>query len=121
MGNKYVLGDKEKTFLLEWSAIRKKGKASYILTRGSLFGLIIFNFWVVVTIVEINMSDFKLALYTWESFLKSCTIWFTLEFLLGFVIAIWCWKGREEMYHHYVFGHLSLLEILELRSAKVKR
>lgn len=109
------LGDLEKSFLLNWAAIRKQGKAKFILTRGSLLGFLIFNFWLIVTIVEIFMlSDLELAQYSWESFIKKCLLWFTLEIMLGFALAVGSWKANEEKYHHYVLGHLSMLEILEL-------
>jgi hypothetical protein len=94
------LSEKERTFLIKWSAARTKGRVRYILTRGSVFGLLLFGIWLVATVVEINMSDYEMALFTWESFRRRCIMWFILEMLIGFVIAFSSWKGKEEKYYY---------------------
>ncbi|WP_377566691.1 hypothetical protein [Paenibacillus chungangensis] len=100
MGGKLGLGEKEISFLTKWTDIRKGGRVRYITTRGSLLGLILFAIWLVITIIEINISDFEKAVFTWDSFVRQCITWFVCEFIIGFIIANQSWKSREEKFHY---------------------
>ncbi|GAA3409127.1 hypothetical protein ACFFNY_08900 [Paenibacillus hodogayensis] len=92
------LSDKELAFLKRWSSIRKKGRARYIGSRGFLIGILLFAVWFVITMIEINTSEFEKALYTQyvSAFVKKCVIWFVSYMIIGCVIASGMWKQKEE-------------------------
>lgn len=95
-------GPKEEAFIRRWTAIRNRGKARYIMTRGSLTGLLLFAVWLIVTLIEINMSEFQKALYTADpgTFLGKCIIWLVCYSAMGVLLAASRWKGNEEKYHY---------------------
>lgn len=91
---------RETDFLTKWSSIRGKGKARFILTRGSLLGLLLFAVWLVVTIIEINVSDFEKAAFSWDVFIRRSVTWFICEMVIGLVLAISIWRGKEEKFRY---------------------
>lgn len=98
MNESIGISKKEKSFLDKWSVIRTKGKLRYIITRGLLHGLLLFSVWFVVTLLEIQMSEFKQALYSPEYLMKRSITWLITYLLIGIVIANGSWKGKEEKY-----------------------
>ena len=60
---KLGLSDKDSLFLKKWSRTRAKGKKKYVLLNGIMFGVLLFLVWLVVTLIEINVSEFQKSLY----------------------------------------------------------
>ena len=69
-------------------------------TRGVCGGLLLFAVWLIVTFIEISMSEFLQAVYTPEELQKKSLIWFTAYLLIGFVLSTGRWKGMEEKYEY---------------------
>jgi len=90
--------DKELLFLKKWSRIRKKGRLKYVITRGFTLGLLLFSIWLIITIIEISMSEFEKTLYFEQlsNFIEKCVIWFICQMALGFILANGMWKRKEE-------------------------
>ncbi|MDF2925974.1 MAG: hypothetical protein K0R57_4888 [Paenibacillaceae bacterium] len=94
------LGPKEQNFLNKWSKIRRKGMVRYIITRGFLYGLLLFAVWLIGSAIDIRLSEFEQALFTWSQFLRSCVLWFIVELLIGFTLSFQSWRGRESKYRY---------------------
>ncbi len=90
--------DKDLKFLDKWSRIRGQGRIRYIITRGIGLGLLLFLMWLIVTIIEISMSEFQKTLYFehFSNFIEKCMIWFCCYMTLGFILANGIWKRKEE-------------------------
>lgn len=91
---------KEQSFLKKWSVIRKKGKLRYIIIRGLIHGLSIFSVWFIVTLIEVQMSEYKQALYTPEYLMKRSMTWLITYVLIGLVIAQGSWKAKEDKFRY---------------------
>lgn len=100
MSRSIGLTEREKKFIRKWSAIRAKGRTRYVWTRGICGGLLLFAVWLIVTLIEISMSEFLQAVYTPEELQKKSLIWFTAYLLIGFVLSTGRWKGMEEKYEY---------------------
>lgn len=98
----FGLTEREKTFLMRWSRIRKSGKLRYIVTRGLGFGLMLYGIWFAITILEISSSEFERAVYfdNIQNLVKKCAIWFVCYMTYGFIVSVTLWKKKEEKYEH---------------------
>ncbi|MCQ6561184.1 hypothetical protein [Paenibacillus mendelii] len=92
--------DRERAFLARWSEIRKKGRIRYTISRGGLYGLLLFGVWLAVTLIELNLSEFQQAIWTRDAFIRQCVIWFVCEMLIGGVLAHQGWKAKENKFKY---------------------
>lgn len=100
MSDSLGIKESEKSFIKKWSVIRKKGKLRYVFTRGLFYGIILFIIWLIVTLIEINMSEFKQAIYTQDYMIRRSITWFLVYLITGLVIARGSWKAKEEKYKY---------------------
>lgn len=100
MSGDLQLSDKEARFVARWSAIRAKGKRRYILLRGFTMSLLLFAIWFVVTLIEVQFSEFQSALFTWSDYMNRSLIWLVCYHLIGFTLAFSAWKGRERKFDY---------------------
>lgn len=91
---------KEERFVARWSSIRERGKLRYIVLRGVVGGLLLFAIWFGVSLLEIRLSEFKSALFTWPDFLNRSLIWFVCYQLIGFTLAFSAWRAKESRYDY---------------------
>ncbi len=99
MGKNIGISDRDRRFVQRWTAFRAKGRIRYTLGRGVLLGLGLFAVWLLVTIIEIALSEFKLAMYQqhpWDYLGKSCVIWAVCYQIIGVVLANGMWTKKEE-------------------------
>jgi len=94
------VSDKEKAFLARWSTIRQRGRILYTISRGCLYGLLLFGVWLTVTMIEINLSEFQQAIYSRDAFIGKCVIWFVCEMLIGGILANQSWKAKENKFKY---------------------
>lgn len=99
---KLGLSDKELLFINKWSRTRAKGKIRFIITRGIIYGCILFLVWLVVTLIEINVSEFQKTLYYEHPshFVKRGFIWLFWYMVFGLGLSSAAWKGKEEKYKY---------------------
>jgi len=88
---------KEKDFASSWERIRAKGRFKYIISRGMLYGLLLFAVWFFITVLEINFSEFKKAIFEQNQsyWIRKCAIWFCVFVTQGLFFASYRWKKNE--------------------------
>lgn len=100
MAESLGLKQSEKKFVKKWSAIRSIGRTRYVLTRGFIFGVCVFSIWLGITLIEMNISEYKRALYNNEHLIKSGAIWFVIYQCWGLIMAWSDWRNKEEKYRY---------------------
>ncbi|ALS28546.1 hypothetical protein IJ21_31520 [Paenibacillus sp. 32O-W] len=93
-------GKREQGFVARWTAVRRKGKGRYVMTRGLLFGLPLYAVWLAVTLIEIAVSEFRQALFDRGDFAVSMLIWFVVYMTIGMVLAAHRWRANEAKYRY---------------------
>lgn len=65
-------------------------------------GILLFLIWLVVTLLEISMSEFQKMLYLEHvsNFINKCVIWFVCYMVIGFILANGMWKRKEEKFEY---------------------
>lgn len=102
MADEASLTKKEQAYVIKWAAIRQSGRMRYVITRGIIFGLLLFGLWLLVSLIEINLSEFERTLYREYpgAFFRRALIWLVCYQILGWVFARGNWKRKEEKYHY---------------------
>lgn len=103
MSENSVIVENDGSFFSKWHNIRQKGKMRYIISRGTVIGLILFTIYLIIAIIEINLSEFEKFIYQefgMGYFFRKTLVYLPFYLTLGFSFSIGSWRKKEEQYQY---------------------
>lgn len=103
MSENSVIVENDGSFFSKWSKIRLKGRMRYIISRGIVIGLILFTLYVIIEIIEINLSEFEKYIYQEYGmgyFIRRTVVYLPFYLTLGFSFSIGSWRKKEGQYQY---------------------
>lgn len=103
MSKDSVIVENDSSFFSKWSTIRQKGRMRYIISRGTVIGLILFTVLFIIRIIEVNFSEIEKFVYQefgMGYFLRRTFVYLPFYLTIGFSFSIGSWRKKEEQYQY---------------------
>lgn len=88
--------DRDERFYHKWTAIREKGKARFVLSRGLLHGFLLYVVWAAATWF-LDKDKFDP-----DFFVTRYYYYFLIYMIVGFIISNGAWSGNNKRYDRLI-------------------